>query len=71
MPEEVRIETASIKLDQFLKWADITSTGGEAKIMITNGLVRVNGQVEGRRGKKLVPGDIVDVEGRGSFVIIS
>lgn len=71
MPEEVRIETASIKLDQFLKWADITSTGGEAKIMITNGLVRVNGQVEGRRGKNLVPGDIVDVEGRGSFVIIS
>ncbi|MFZ5640222.1 MAG: RNA-binding S4 domain-containing protein [Bacillota bacterium] len=71
MPEEVRIETASIKLDQFLKWADITSTGGEAKIMITSGLVRVNGQVEGRRGKNLVPGDIVNVEGRGSFVIIS
>jgi ribosome-associated protein len=71
MTEEVRIQTASIKLDQFLKWADITSSGGEAKIMITNGLVRVNGQVEGRRGKNLVTGDIVDVEGRGSFIIIS
>ena len=70
MTKEVRIVTSCIKLDQLLKYAAITTTGGEAKIMITEGLVRVNGQVEERRGKKLVNGDIVEVEGRGSFVII-
>lgn len=71
MSKEVRIETSSIRLDQFLKWEGIAATGGEAKIMVQNGMVRVNGLVEERRGKSLVPGDTVEVEGKGSFVIIS
>lgn len=71
MSKEVRIESPSIKLDQFLKWEGITATGGEAKMMIQNGLIKVNGRLEERRGKSLVPGDIVEVEGKGSFVIIS
>ncbi|MEM6614218.1 MAG: RNA-binding S4 domain-containing protein [Cyanobacteria bacterium P01_C01_bin.72] len=54
---------AYIKLDQFLKWQGITQTGGEAKIMIQQGLVMVNGESEIRRGRKLVTGDHVSVNG--------
>lgn len=53
-----------IKLDQFLKLMDIAATGGQAKIMIQDGVVLVNGEVETRRGRKLVPGDRVTVEGQ-------
>jgi len=50
-----------IKLDQFLKWQGLADTGGQAKRLIRDGLVRVNGQVETRRGRKLVSGDRVIV----------
>lgn len=52
-----------IKLDQFLKLAQIVMTGGQAKAIILEGLVKVNGEVELRRGRKLRHGDRVDVEG--------
>jgi ribosome-associated protein len=52
-----------IKLDQFLKLAQIAMTGGEAKAMIQEGMVKVNGEVEMRRGRKLRDGDRVEVEG--------
>ena len=48
-----------MKLDQFLKWNNIVSTGGEAKILIKSGRVSVNGEIEKRRGRKLNIGDIV------------
>ena len=60
---ELKIESEYIKLDQFLKLADIASTGGHAKYLIQEVVVKVNGEVETRRGKKLVPGDVVEVEG--------
>ena len=66
---ELKIESEYIKLDQFLKLADIASTGGHAKYLIQEGVVKVNGEVEMRRGKKLVPGDIVEVEGNQIKVI--
>ena len=50
-----------IKLDQFLKWQGIAQTGGEAKIIIKQGMVEVNGIEEIRRGRKLVTGDRVTV----------
>lgn len=53
----------TIKLDQFLKLAQVVQTGGEAKILIQSGQVIVNGQVETRRGRKLRPGDVVVVDG--------
>ncbi|TAE60630.1 MAG: RNA-binding S4 domain-containing protein [Nostocales cyanobacterium] len=53
-----------IKLDQFLKFVGIASTGGQAKIMITNGEVKVNGVVETRRGRKLLAEDTVTVVGK-------
>ena len=51
-----------MKLDQFLKWQGMVSTGGEAKNLITSGQVSVNGLVELRRGRKLCPGDEVSLE---------
>ena len=48
-----------MKLDQFLKWSNIVSTGGEAKMLIKSGGVSVNGEIEKRRGRKLNKGDVV------------
>jgi ribosome-associated protein len=52
-----------IKLDQFLKLAHLVQTGGEAKQRIQAGEVRVNGEVELRRGRKLRHGDVVEFDG--------
>lgn len=57
-------DSVMIKLDQFLKWVAVVSTGGEAKLLIQDGEVQVNGTVETRRGRKLVPGDVVRVRGQ-------
>ncbi|MFM7428263.1 MAG: RNA-binding S4 domain-containing protein [Elainella sp.] len=57
-------ETATIKLDQFLKWVGAAQTGGEAKLLIQDGHVQVNGELELRRGRKLVAGDRVVVLGQ-------
>jgi ribosome-associated protein len=60
---EVEITTEYIKLDQLLKFASLTDTGGLAKEIIQQGLVKVNGEVCTMRGKKLRTGDVVSVEG--------
>jgi len=51
-------------LGAFLKWAQVADTGGQAKTLIRSGRVKVNGQVELRRGRTLVPGDRVEVGAR-------
>lgn len=61
---KLSISTPWIRLDQALKAADWVQTGGEAKIRIQAGEIRVNGQVETRRGRKLRPGDRVEGLGR-------
>ncbi|NLM39320.1 MAG: RNA-binding S4 domain-containing protein [Firmicutes bacterium] len=61
----VTIKTETIQLDQLLKWANVVSSGAEAKIMIQSGLVSLNGTVETRRAKKVVPGDEIAIEGYG------
>ncbi|WP_017299249.1 RNA-binding S4 domain-containing protein [Nodosilinea nodulosa] len=53
-----------IKLDQFLKQMQVVGTGGQAKLIIQDGEVSVNGTVETRRGRKLMAGDRVEVEGQ-------
>ena len=50
-------------LGQALKAAAIAGTGGEAKVLIQTGEVTVNGEIETRRGRRLVSGDVVEVEG--------
>jgi ribosome-associated protein len=53
-----------IKLDQFLKFQNLVQSGGEAKMLIQEGAVKVNGQVDTRRGRKLVTGDQVELGGQ-------
>lgn len=55
----MQISTPFIKLDSFLKAENAVSSGGEAKLMIAEGYIKVNGEVELRRGRKLYPGDRV------------
>jgi ribosome-associated protein len=55
-------DNRTIKLDQFLKWVGAAQTGGEAKLMIQCGEVKVNGTIDTRRGRKLVAGDSVMVK---------
>ena len=58
----VSIDTEYIKLDSLLKLAGAVSTGGEAKLLIQDGRVAVNGETCTRRGKKLRPGDTAVLE---------
>jgi ribosome-associated protein len=53
-----------IRLDQFIKRMDIAQTGGHAKILIQNGEISVNSEVELRRGRKLIQGDVVTYGGQ-------
>lgn len=58
---KISIDSEFIKLDSLLKYADITDTGGFAKILIQEGSVKVNGETCTMRGKKIRVGDRVDV----------
>jgi ribosome-associated protein len=60
-----------ITLGQFVKLAGIVSTGGEAKQLIASGSVRVNGDVDTRRGRKLVAGDVVAVEPVSGYEVVA
>lgn len=62
--EVIYLREDFIKLGQALKAAGMVDTGAEAKAVIQDGLVRVNGQVAFQRGKKLVAGDIVEYRGK-------
>lgn len=63
-PEIITISTAYIKLDAFLKFSGALSTGGEAKLLIQDGQVKVNGETCLMRGKKLHGGDQVQFDGK-------
>jgi len=67
--KKIKIETEYIKLDQFLKFAGVVSNGGEAKMLIVDGNVKVNGETELRRGRKLRINDVVEFKDN-EFVII-
>ncbi|WP_103981757.1 S4 domain-containing protein YaaA [Helcococcus massiliensis] len=60
--EKIKIETEFIKLDSLLKFANLVQTGGDAKNLILDGQVKVNGEVVTQRGKKIRPGDRVEIE---------
>ncbi len=60
-PFDVPIRDESIRLGQFLKLANLVETGAEAKPVIAAGVVRVNGEVETRRGRQLTKGDVVSL----------
>lgn len=60
-PRVVPVRDGSIRLGQFLKLADLVDAGSDAKPLLAEGLVSVNGEVETRRGRQLVTGDVVAV----------
>ena len=62
--ENITITTEYIKLQDLLKFAGVVYTGGEAKVLIQEGAVTVNGEVCTQRGRKLRPGDTVDFGGK-------
>lgn len=65
----IGISTEYITLGQFLKLADCIGTGGEAKFFLQEKRVLVNGEPDNRRGRKLVVGDRVEIEGCGAFAV--
>ena len=67
--ESIAIKTEYIKLDALLKFAALAASGGEAKTVVAEGLVKVNGEVCTMRGKKLRPGDKVSFDGC-SYVVV-
>ncbi len=66
--EKISINTEFIKLDQFLKYVNVVESGGVAKMVINDGLVKVNGEVCTQRGKKIRINDIVEFE-NSKFVV--
>ena len=67
--EEIRIRDEFIKLGQLLKLADLVQDGVEAKYVITDGLVKVNGEMDDRRGLKVYEGDVVSYDGKEIKVV--
>jgi ribosome-associated protein len=67
-PFDVQIRDESIRLGQFLKLANLVDTGADAKPLIADGAVLVNGEVETRRGRQLVVGDVVQLGGQAARV---
>lgn len=69
--EEIKINTPFIKLDQLIKFAGISQTGGDAKYAITEGFVQLNGEVCTMRGKKIYPGDKVEISDIACLIVVS
>ncbi|MBA3003472.1 MAG: RNA-binding S4 domain-containing protein [Desulfurivibrio sp.] len=61
--QQIAVRDGVIRLGQFLKLAGVVETGGEAKLRIREGEAKVNGEVDTRRGRQLVPGDLVEFGG--------
>ena len=68
-PRDVEIRGESIRLGQLLKLAGVAGTGGEARELVQDGAVQVNGEVETRRGRQLRAGDVVEAGGERLRVI--
>lgn len=60
--QEIKIDTDFIKLDSFMKWAGIVGSGSDAKMLILDGEVKLNGEVVTQRGKKIFKGDCIEFQ---------
>lgn len=68
--QQVSVRAGVIRLGQLLKLAGVVETGGEGKLRIQEGEARVNGEVETRRGRQLVPGDVVEFAGEVLEIVV-
>ena len=66
----VEMEAEPIELYKILKFDNMVQSGGEAKFVIAEGLVRVNGEVETRKRRKIISGDIIEFEGEKIRIIV-
>ncbi|NQW97562.1 S4 domain-containing protein YaaA [Bacillus altitudinis] len=71
MPNLITIETEMITLGQFLKLAEVIQSGGMAKWFLNEHEVFINQEPDNRRGRKLYPGDVVEIEGHGTFQVVN
>jgi ribosome-associated protein len=62
--EKIKIETEYIKLEQLMKFTGLVGSGSDAKMLIGDGTVKVNGSIELQRGKKLRSGDMIEFAGK-------
>lgn len=69
--KNVKINTEYITLAQFLKYESILSSGGIVKLFLSEYQVLVNGEVDQRKGRKLYPNDIVEIEDIGTYKIVN
>ncbi|ASK61761.1 RNA-binding protein [Virgibacillus phasianinus] len=69
MHETIEITTEYITLGQFIKLANVLESGGMVKSYLQDQGVIVNGELEKRRGRKLYPNDVVEIEHAGSFIV--
>ncbi|WP_018131400.1 S4 domain-containing protein YaaA [Effusibacillus pohliae] len=69
MAREVILISDEITLGQLLKYADIVGSGGEVKTFLQETPIRVNGEAENRRGRKLRDGDVVEIAGIGRLIL--
>ncbi len=67
----VGIQQAPVELYKILKMENLVASGGEAKFVIADGLVTVNGEIETRKRKKIFPGDVVEFAGNRLQIILS
>ena len=69
MTQSIAIRDEAIHLDQLLKLSGVVGSGGQARMLVDDGRVRVNGETELRRRRKIRVGDLVAVEGAGTFEV--
>ena len=69
--QEMAIHTPVIQLDQLLKWEGIIDTGGQIRPMLEEGIISINGEITTERRKKIIPGDVVKIEGVGIWKVIA
>lgn len=69
--EAIQISDEYIKLGQALKLANMVSSGVDAKFLVQDGQVKVNGEVDTRRGRKLYPQDVFEYKGKQVIVVQS
>ena len=65
---EIKIDSEFITLGQFLKFADIIQSGGEAKQFLASNKVIINGENDNRRGRKLRPSDVIEIKGESYLI---
>ncbi len=69
--ETVEITTATITMDKLLKFSGVADTGGQAFMMVEDGVVRLNGQLVTEKRKQVRPGDVVNIDNQIELTIVA